>query len=282
MSSNLNLPPVDMTEQEYRTHPAISRSELWHMHESPEKFRWNKDHPPAPSDALLFGQYTHALLLEPDKVGDDFLVMPRLDTRTKIGKAEKDRLLEECAATHRKLVPADMAELAQAMVEKCRSDPEVMALLDGVHEQPFFWVDEDTGEECKCRTDCLTTVDGIPTIIDYKTAQSAATHSFVRDIYKYGYHFQSGMYGTGVKQCLGLDRLPRFIFIVQEKKPPYSINRVEVSEEVIQYGVDLFREYIGIYHQCKEMDWWYGYNGVTGLNNEAPLLEWAKQPDDNE
>ena len=44
-----------MTELEYRSHPAISRSELWKMHESPEKFKWYKEHPVEPTSELLSG-----------------------------------------------------------------------------------------------------------------------------------------------------------------------------------------------------------------------------------
>ena len=55
-----------MTEREYRQHPAISRSELWKMHESPEKFKWYKEHPIEPTPALLFGQLVHKMLLQPE------------------------------------------------------------------------------------------------------------------------------------------------------------------------------------------------------------------------
>lgn len=34
-----------MTEREYRAHPAISRSQLWKLRESPEKFRYYEDNP---------------------------------------------------------------------------------------------------------------------------------------------------------------------------------------------------------------------------------------------
>lgn len=271
-----------MTEKEYRSHPAISRSELWKISESPEKFKWYKDHPLPPTDSLLFGQFVHALLLEPDKAASDFKVMPKLNLRTKEGKAVRDALIDDCAEHGITLVDAETASVARQMVEKCQNDTEVMKLLDGAHEQDFFWTDELTGEQCKCRVDCLTEIDGEPVIIDYKTTNNAATHQFVRDIYRYGYHFQSGMYGEGVRINLGLDKLPRFIFIAQEKKPPFSINRIELPEDVIQLGYDKFREFIGIYHDCKEADWWYGYNGMYNEPNEAYLLEWVKNDDDAE
>lgn len=269
-----------LTEKEYRQHPAISRSELWKISESPEKFKWYKDHPLPPTDSLLFGQYVHALLLEPDKAETDFMVMPELNLRTKDGKAERDRLLEICAEQGITIVDRETALTARLMVEKCRSDPEVMKLLDGAHEQEFFWTDELTGEKCKCRVDCLTEIDGEVVIVDFKSTANAATHQLVRDIYKFGYHFQSGMYGDGVKVCLGLPKLPRFILIAQEKKPPFSINRIELPEDAIQLGYDKFREYIGIYHDCKETGLWYGLNGVYNELNEAYLLEWVKDGDD--
>lgn len=250
------------------------------MNESPEKFKWYKDHPMPPTDSLIFGQYVHALLLEPEKAETDFYVLPKLNLRTKADNELFKQIRSECEETGRTIVPFDDAETARQMVEKCNADPDVMELLNGAHEQEFFWTDEMTGEKCKCRVDCLTEVDGEITIVDYKSTANAATHAFVRDIYKHGYHFQTGMYGAGVQACLGLDKLPRFVFIAQEKKPPYSINRIEATEDVIQLGYDKFREFIGIYHECKVTDCWYGYNGVTGLSNEAYLLEWVRNGDD--
>lgn len=271
-----------MTEKEYRSHPAISRSELWRMHESPEKFKWYKDHPPAPTDSLLFGQYIHALLLEPDKAATDFRVMPNFNLRTKEGKAQRDALIDDCAEHGITLVPPEMAAQAKEMVEKCHSDPSVMELLDGAHEQEFFWTDELTGEECKCRVDCLTELDGDVAIVDYKSTNNASTHQLVRDIYKYGYFMQGAMYGEGVRLNLGLDKPPRFILIAQEKKPPFSINRIELPEDVIQLGYDRYREYLGIYHDCKETGIWPSYNGMFNELNEAYLLEYVKDGDDSD
>lgn len=269
-----------MTEKEYRSHPAISRSELWRMHESPEKFKWFKDHPPATTDALLFGQYYHALVLEPDKAETDFMIMPDFNLRTNAGRADKAALLADCSERGITLIDRESAETARLMADKCHSDTEVMKLLDGAHEQPFFWTDELTGEECKCRLDVLTEVEGECTIVDLKSTANAATHQLVRDIYRYGYFMQSGMYGEGVRVNLKLDKLPRFILIAQEKKPPFAINRIELPEDVIQLGYDRFREYLGIYHECKETGIWYGLNGVYNELNEAYLLEYVKDSDD--
>ena len=83
-----------MTEKEYRQHPAISRSELWHIRESPEKFKWYREHPEQPSPALIFGQVFHKLALEPNTFYDEFAVAPIIDRRTKDGKLHGLNLLK--------------------------------------------------------------------------------------------------------------------------------------------------------------------------------------------
>lgn len=269
-----------MTEKEYRSHPAISRSELWRMHESPEKFKWFKDHPPEPTKALLFGQVVHKLLLEPDTFDAEFAVAPDVNRTTKAGKEHWAAFIETVG--DRAIVPADVYTTCSDMAVAAMQNDIVRKLLNGEHELPLFWTDEDTGEQCKCRLDCLTEYDGEITIVDYKSASNAATHDFNRKIFSYGYNLQSGMYSEGAMKALDLPKRPRFIFIVQEKKPPYSINVVTVTDEVMLNGVDKFRELIGTYHECKTLGYWPGYLGFFNEPNEAYLLEWAKDDVESE
>ena len=102
-----------MTEKEYRTHPAISRSELWKIRESPEKFKWYKENPPEPTPALIFGQLFHKLALQPEDVWNEFAVIPTVDRRTNAGKAEYAAFLEDSVG--KTLVTADMAAQANDM-----------------------------------------------------------------------------------------------------------------------------------------------------------------------
>lgn len=265
-----------MTEKEYRQHPAISRSELWLLNRSPEYFKYRKEHPIEPTPAMLFGQVAHKLLLQPDDFETDFIIAPDIDRRTKTGKEAWSEFLD--AAADRSIVPYDMYETASMMAEKAMSEPLVRKLLAGQKEQPFFWTDDDTGEMCKCRVDCLTLFDGdeMPTVIDYKTTSNAKTDIFNNEIFKYGYHFQSAMYCDGVRKCLNLPELPPFIIIAQEKTPPFSLNVVTMPREVVLAGYDKFREFIGIYHECKTTGYWYSYTGALNEPNEAFLPGWMQ------
>lgn len=259
-----------MTEQEYRKHPAISRSELWRIHDSPQKFKYFKEHPEDPTPALLFGKVFHKMALEPETFDLEFAVKPEVDRRTTEGKQQwldfLDRLGEKA------VIPAEMYEQAKAMCEALAAVPFAQNLLNGPREVPFFWVDEQTGEECKCRTDCLNTQYSQPIIVDVKSATDASTDIFIRDAIKYGYDFQAAMYAEGVSKHI--QQRPLFVFIVVEKDPPYAVNILQADELLLQRGHNLFREFIDIYHDCKLTGNWYGYLGKNSQINTLALPAW--------
>lgn len=264
-----------MTEHEYRSHPAISRSELWKINDSPEKFKWFKDHPISPTPALLFGQVVHKLLLQPESFNDEFAVAPCIDRRTKAGKEEYEAFVRTVG--DRAVVSIDDYNKASEMVQAVRDNRIASKYLNGKTEVPFFWTDEDTGEQCKCRLDILTEIDGRYTIVDYKTTGNAKTDIFSnKDVFKFGYHVQAAMYSDGVMHGCSLPYRPDFVFIAQEKTVPYAVNVIVVPEDVMLAGIDKYRELLGIYHECKATDLWYGYNGAFDELNEVYLPGWMQ------
>lgn len=259
-----------MTEKEYRSYPAISRSQLWKIRESPEKFRYYEDNPQPPTPALLFGQVVHKLLLQPEDFDSEFAVLPDIDRRTKDGKAAYSDFL--AAAEGKSIITLEQYETAVQMTTKALSEPFVAKLLNGQREVPFFWTDEMTGEDCKCRVDCLTEIGNNLIIVDYKTCTNASNDGFMRDAIKYGYAFQAAMYSDGVEKNTG--RKPLFVFIAQEKVEPYSVNVLQAGEAFVQYGYDVYRELLGVYHYCRTTNNWYGLMGRDGIINNLSLPAW--------
>ena len=259
-----------MTEKAYRENPAISRSELFKIRESPEKFKYYKENPEPATPSLLLGQVFHKLALLPDEFCTEFAVAPNVDRRTKDGKAKWEEFVAESEG--KTVVPLDMYERACAMVESLNSIPLAKALLNGEHEIPYFWDDDLTGEPCKCRADCVKKTKAGTKIIDLKSTNDASTDAFMRDAIKYGYDFQAGMYLEGYKQATKDEA--SFVFVVVEKEPPYSVNILEANKTFTTRGYDLFREYIGTYHECKITDNWWGYLGQSDMINELSLPAW--------
>ena len=263
-----------MTEKEYRQHPAISRSELWHIRESPQKFKYYKENPPEPTPSLLFGQVFHKILLEPDTFDEEFVVAPEVNRRTKEGKQIWASFVSE--HENQIIIPIEMCAQAKEMCEAVKKEPLAVKLLNGATEVPFFWTDEMTGEACKCRVDVLNTEYSQPIIIDVKTTSDASTDAFIRSSINYGYDFQAAMYSEGVEKNIGKKTL--FVFIAIEKDPPFSVNILQADELMLRRGYDLFREYIGIYQDCKTSGNWYGYLGkLNQINNLALPSYLAKE-----
>ena len=265
-----------MTEQEYNAAEGIRRSDLWLMNDSPEKFKWHQDHPEEESEkspAFLFGSMCHKMVLEPESFDEEYAVAPDVDKRTKAGKEEWQRFVEENAGKIA-VNPADFqtaAEMGKAVMGHPLAG-DILSLND--YEVPFFWEDPDTGEKCKCKVDALRLRNGKYAVIDYKTTTDASTETFNKHIFRFGYHVQAAMYTEGVQIALGLDYRPRFLFVAQEKKAPYAVNVIEVSEDVMNYGSTVYHELMRKYHECKVMDVWNGY--CEDVPNESWLPGWVE------
>lgn len=259
-----------MTNKEYRNADGISRSDLFKIKRSPMHFKYDMDNPSEPTPALIFGQAIHKYILENDDFFNEFAIAPVCDRRTKTGKELYNTFLVESEG--KEIITADDFERLQGMYSSVYSNKYAKLLLDGKHEQSFFWTDKMTGEKCKCRTDCMHESDNSIIIVDLKSCESADTESFMRDVVKYGYDMQAAMYKEGVEINTG--KKCEFVFIAVEKKPPYAINILQADNLIFTRGKDVFRELLGIYHNCKETGDWYGYNGFSGMINNLSLPRW--------
>ena len=92
---------------------------------------------------------------------------------------------------------------------------------------------------------------------------------------------QAGMYTEGVMRAKKLRKRPGFLFVAQEKKAPYSVNVIEVTEDVMKVGVQKFYELIEKYHNCKTVDIWPGFVDEN-VPNETQLPGWWSLQDEDE
>lgn len=247
-----------MTNKEYRQTEGISRSELFTiLSKTPMHFLYEQTHPKEDTPALAFGRATHKAILEPETFSDEFVVAPKVDRRTKEGKETWNKFVEDNAG--KEVITEEDFETLQDMKAVIDKDVHASTFLNGIHEQSFFWTDSATGEKCKVRPDCITEVDGKKYLVDYKTTDSCTDGAFERSVRKYGYKFQSGMYREGYFQNTFED--VGFVFVAQEKTAPYAVRVYICSDEFLNEGYTQFREAIGIYHECKTTNHYWGYEG---------------------
>ena len=265
-----------MNEREYNAAEGIRRSDLWKMEDSPEKFKYFLEHPIEQTPAMAFGSACHKMILEPDTFGLEYATAPQVDRRTKEGKAMWEAFVQD--NTGKTILSLDDVSTMEEMETALIRCPLAMKLMwgKGESEVPFFWTDKYTGEKCKIKVDRLVKYNRKWYVVDYKTTACAETFRFNSDIFKMGYYMQAAMYTEGVMRAKKLRKRPGFLFVAQEKKAPYSVNVIEVSEEVMNAGIAKFHELMDKYHQCKVLDQWPGY--MTGnIPNDSYVPTWMER-----
>lgn len=258
-----------MSAEDYRNNEAFSRSQLFKLSKSPAHFKYALENPEVETPALAFGTAFHSYVLEKDKFDNEYIVAPKLDRRTKEGKA----LAAQIEASGKIPISEDTFAQIQAMAESVMSNKYAAALLNGgEHEKSYFWTDKLTGLELKCRPDCRTDLRSTSVIVDLKTTENADTDSFMHSCIKYGYDLQAAMYTQGVSEIEGKPH--RFVFIAVEKTPPYACNVLEADNFIIQKGTKDLNDYLYTLKECLETDNWYSYNGKNGDLNVISLPGW--------
>lgn len=243
----------DLTNAEYHSSPAISKSGLDLIRKAPALFRWRQKNRQLPTPALRWGTLIHLAVLEPWLLDQDIMVAPKIDRRTSAGKAEWEAFL--IASENKELVTAEeMAEL-MATRDAVHAHPAAAKALAGTPtiEQSIFWDHE--GIACRCRPDAVT-ASGV--IVDLKTTRDASPDGFAKSIAQYRYHVQAAYYSDGYEAAFG--RQPKgFVFIAVETEPPFLVAVYVASEAMIMRGRADYLADLETFRQCRDADEWPGY-----------------------
>jgi hypothetical protein len=245
---------IELAEEAYHAHPAISKSGLDRINISPAHYKAWKEAPPEPTDAMLFGTACHRLILEPERFDSTVALVPNVDRRTKDGKALWDAF--QAANTSKILLKADQFETLRGMMEAWQLHPSFQEAHEGAKFEPSaFWTEPFSKLLCKARPDILNS-DG--TIWDLKTTDCARRRDFERAIANFRYHVQAAWYLDGIQRAADV-RCYRFKFIVIEKKPPFGIAIYEATEGMIADGRRAYQEDFGAYAHCMRTNSWPSY-----------------------
>jgi hypothetical protein len=245
----------------------------------PAKFRWWADNGQEPAAHFDLGHAAHKLVLG---VGPELVVVDCDDWRTKAAKAE-------CAeARERGAVPlkAEQWQQVQDMAAAIRAHPVAGPLFEpgtGLPEQSLFWQDAEFGIWCRARPDWLPHwlgVGGRFLLADYKTCASANPADLEKAVVNYGYGEQAPWYIDGV-EAVGLAKpgTVQWLWVFQEKTPPYVVQPMSPSEAVLERGRARNRLAMSTYVHCMETGVWPGYLPGVGL---VSLPRWVEREFDDD
>lgn len=256
-----------MTNTEYHSHSAISKSDLDLIARSPAHFKYTKEHKPDPTDSMLFGSVVHKLVLEPETFTAEYAVAPAVDRRTKAGKEAWTEFSD--SINGETVISSDIYSKAHLIAESVRNNKLANKLLSGGKaEQSYFWTDSQTGVECKCRPDYLKN----NIVIDLKTTINASPEEFVKSAYNYRYYVQAWWYLEGLRQN-GID-VTDFIFIAVEKEAPYTVCVYCADELMLELGEREARRNLNAYAECLKSGIWYGYEKEVQIHSLS-LPDWV-------
>lgn len=223
---------------------------------------------PPDSPAFVLGRALHSLVLTPHLWGRDFVEAPKVDRRTKEGKAAYEHFVATSGS--RTVLTAEQADEVAAMSASIMGHPDAAQVcreLEGEAELSLFA--EVAGVKAKARLDRYVEVGGEGIIVDVKTTSGSASKTeFERSVWNFGYGLQCAFYLHMARAC-GLDP-KHFVFVVVEKAAPHAVAVYRFKDEVvasfeprIMSLVEKYRSYL--------VDGPRGYEGVT----EIGIPSWA-------
>ena len=247
---------TDMSNTEYHRTPALNASIIKILHEKTPAHAYEQMTTPGEqTPAMRFGSAAHVIVLQPGLVTDLIAVEPtHINKRTKAGKAEYAEWVES-AEGKTIISETELLTLADMGTALHKSDL-FQGIIDGAQfEVSMFYPEPTHGFDCKVRIDILNL--GKRIIADYKTCQSASEKEFKKACGNYLYDIQARWYVNGVAEVTG--KWCDFIFIAQEKKPPYAYRIYQASQQMLDAGSEKIRPILPVWKECIETDNWPGY-----------------------
>lgn len=232
----------------------INRAPALYYHKYIQPIETEKPYDEEKSDALIFGQAYHTMALEPHLFEKMFVVSPKFEgTGSRNAKKE---FLENNKGKYP--ISLKVYKQVSSMVETLKKHSVCADLLNPYHiivENVFKWTNPETGVKCKIKPDAYNTQKRI--CIDLKSTDDASENGFHKASRMYRYNVQAPFYLEGLNHN-GMNP-DSFIFIAQEKEPPYLISLFYASGETLAAGREIYLQDLETYRICKQSGIWPGY-----------------------
>jgi hypothetical protein len=223
------------------------------------------EHVQETTPAMNFGTAAHAMLVEGDEAfNNDIAVLtgsPYTNANKELKKEYEERgltVIKEAELNHIRGMKANMIEEGNMYL-----NPE-----GKLAEASFYWYEDEV--LCKCRPDVLCPpltkpyADNSVVVIDYKTTQSCDPKAFAGSVRKYGYDMQAAWYRRGMQKA-GF-KVQEFVFVAQEKVPPYAAKVFRITEEQMDIGWERMEGFLKDYKN-------YSKGGHLSIYNSPNIVD---------
>lgn len=262
----------------YSAWPAVRYSTLKGFRKTALHARYLMTHQEESSKYQARGHAVHAAILEPERFSESFAVAPKVDRRTREGKAAWERFLKESGG--KEVITNEDFEIAMSLKQTIDGHTTAREMLrgPGANELSLVWDQpledgEKTVVRCKGRLDRLLEYQGYPFILDVKTTSEAPTsHHVEKQIAFYGYNEQAALYLMGAQALAPLDHPRKFVWLFAETEPPFTVRLFEADTEALSMGYDEVNKHLRAYAECERTGLWPAWGEGMDM---AGLPGWA-------
>jgi hypothetical protein len=271
MSSNRPMGIVrGMSFEDYHAVQAVSASGLRVFARSPWHYRHRVEI--QPTKPMLCGTLAHCAVLEPDAMGQRYVVVPdgappRPSVRQWQAKKPSPESIaamdwwrafqQQCEG--RQIVSAEDYAITKAQVQAVAAVPELAQLLaKGEGEVSIFWIDRASGLYCKARLDWLATDGAQAHILELKSTADESPAAFGRTAARMRYDLQRAHYMAAVEQGTQYGACS-WTFAAVTARPPVLAVPYDLTDELIEQAEDDRAELMQRLAWCMENDRWPAY-----------------------
>lgn len=251
-----------ISNEQYHGSKGISRSTLMRFKQSPKHYWYDYisglKEQSKPTPAMVLGEITHLLTLEPELFKQNYAVSPKFRKNTKDGKANHAAF--EVANYGKIIIDEEMFALAKCMSDAVKENELGCELIKhAACEKSIYFTHHETGIQCKVRPDAWNG----SLVIDLKTTANACYRDFQNSAFKYGYFLQAGMIYEALKS-IG-QKMDKFVFIAVEKEAPFALGIYTLDDEAIDYGIKQFDALMNELSLCLKINK-FGDYGIQTLS----------------
>lgn len=231
---------------------------------------------PEPTEAMLLGTAIHAALLEPEYYRENFVVRPKMDRRTTVGKAES--IAWEAENAGKTCIDLDTVNTVNALREAALANRIIRTLIEETppehREITNHWTCQETGVDCKSRQDiCHRNMSA-----DLKTLGAHVSRDAVaRRIASLGYQRQAAFYRNGEWHRTGEDK--PFVFIFLSTKAPFTVGLFDLDEDDLKFAHKQNIETLVAMKHCQEHPEYYLPEHVSSIYT-LTLPKWTRYDDE--
>lgn len=259
-------------EEHKRGDPAfiMTRSNLKQIARNP--WRWVNGYEDDETEATDWGSVADAKLLSPALFAAKFAVCPETYPDDKGERKDWHFGATYCKTwkkehAHQTIVPWKVHIETNKALEVLFAQPDLREYVK-VSQKQVLVTAEYEDPETKLVIPVKVLIDLLPpadhpkfgrTMGDYKSAADAHPVNFGRDVNKYWYDAQAGLYLDVYSAAVPEER-DEFRHIISEKKHPFAFGKRIVGEQRLEKGRDKYHEALALYCQCLANKEWPGYD----------------------